>query len=273
MKQNTYKMIVLDLDGTLTNNKKEMSEKAREALLEVMRRGTTVVLASGRSPHGIEHIAEALRLEEFGGYIIAFNGGCIMDCKKGERVYEKFIDQELYSDIFALHKEFNTGLLTYSDNQSYLITEDASNPYAKLDADINRMDLVEPEDIYNYIEYPVPKFLFLGEGKMLGEVEKEVYARIGKKLEVYRSEEFFLEIMPKGIDKGSALKKLCGMKGIDIKYTIAFGDGYNDLSMIRSAGFGIAMGNAVEEVKKAADYITASNEDEGVVKALYKFFL
>jgi Cof subfamily protein (haloacid dehalogenase superfamily) len=117
----------------------------------------------------------------------------------------------------------------------------------------------------------------LGMGLMLeshlAEVEKKVYEQLHDRLDVYRSEPFFLEIMPKGIHKANALHKMSEVIGISKDEMVAFGDGFNDLSMIQYAGLGVAMGNAKDVVKENADFIAKTNDEDGIVEVLEKFVL
>lgn len=104
-------------------------------------------------------------------------------------------------------------------------------------------------------------------------VEPRVKAAMGKNYSIYRSEPFFLEILPRGIDKASSLERLLARIGLTKEQMIACGDGYNDLTMIQYAGLGVAMENAVLPVRKAADYITLSNNDDGIAHVVEKFML
>ena len=135
------------------------------------------------------------------------------------------------------------------------------------------MPLVEVENTKEYLNFRVPKFLMLDDGDYLAMVEPRVKAALGKNFSVYRSEPFFLEILPKGIDKALSLERLLEVIGMNREQMIACGDGYNDLSMIQYAGLGVAMENAVLPVRKVADYITDSNNDDGVGKVVEKFML
>ena len=116
----------------------------------------------------------------------------------------------------------------------------------------------------SYVDFRVPKFLMLDDGDYLVTVEPKVKAAMGRDFSVYRSEPYFLEIMPKGIDKAQSLARLLEVLGLEREQMIACGDGYNDLTMIKYAGLGVAMENAVLPVRQAADYITASNNHDGV---------
>jgi hypothetical protein len=124
-----------------------------------------------------------------------------------------------------------------------------------------------------YVQFPVVKYLMLEEGDYLAMVEPRVKAALGRDYSVYRSEPYFLEILPKGIDKAASLERLLTHLNMSREEMIACGDGYNDLSMIEYAGLGVAMENAVLPVRKAADYVTASNNDDGIALVVEKFML
>ena len=147
------------------------------------------------------------------------------------------------------------------------------DPYVELEARINQMEIKEISDMENYVEFAVPKFLMVDDGDYLAMVEPRVKAALGRDFSVYRSDPFFLEILPKGIDKAKRLEVLLEILGISREEMIACGDGYNDLSMIRFAGLGVAMGNAVLPVRNAADYITGTNDEDGVAQVVEKFML
>ena len=122
-----------------------------------------------------------------------------------------------------------------------------------------------------YVDFAVPKYIMLDDGDYLATVEPKVKAALGKNFSVYRSEPFFLEILPKGIDKAQSLERLLKRLGLTREQMIACGDGYNDLSMIKYAGLGVAMENAVLPVRQAADFVTKSNNDDGVAYVIEKF--
>lgn len=266
-----YQMIVLDLDGTLTNRDKVITEKTRKALEEVLKQGKKVVLASGRPTYGVLPLAEELHLEQYGGYILSFNGGCIMDCRTKEPVFKQELPIESNRKIIQLAKEEGVNILTYEG--ATIITADSECPYVKKEAETNHMPVRQIEDLASYVTYAVPKFLMLDDGDYLALVEGRVKAALGKNFSIYRSEPFFLEIMPKGIDKARSLARLLDTMGLSKEEMIACGDGYNDLSMIQYAGLGVAMENAVLPVRNAADFVTYSNNDDGIAHVIEKFML
>jgi len=167
-------------------------------------------------------------------------------------------------------KEHGVNILTYEDD--LIITPNAGDEYVEKESTINKLKVKEIQDMETYVQFPVVKFLMLDEGNYLAMVEPKVKAALGRDYSVYRSEPYFLEILPKGVDKAASLERLLMKLGMSKDEMIACGDGYNDLSMIQYAGLGVAMENAVLPVKLAADYVTLSNND-GVAHVIEKFML
>ena len=266
-----YRMIVLDLDGTLTNRNKEITPRTKEALFELKQQGGIIVLASGRPTYGVMPLAKELELHKSGGYILSFNGGRIIDCKTGETVFAKELPVSSNSRIIRMAKDHGVNILTYEND--LIVTPNAGDEYVEKEAAINKLEVKEVGDMEAYVQFPVVKFLMLEEGDYLAMVEPRVKAALGRDYSVYRSEPYFLEILPKGIDKAASLERLLSRLGMSREEMIACGDGYNDLSMIRYAGLGVAMENAVLPVKTAADYITCSNNHDGIACVVEKFML
>lgn len=265
----SYEILVLDIDGTLTNSEKIITDTTKEALFALQERGHKVVLASGRPTPGIMPIAEQLRLKDFGGYILAYNGAKVLNCQTEEVIYQKSLPQESIKEIYNAAKEFKTGLLSY--DQDGIITPEAPDEYIKIEARINHLPIKQVSDFVEYVNYPVNKCLMTADGLYLADVEVQMKKRFGNRLNIYRSEPFFLEIMPQSIDKAYSLGKLLEKLGMTKDQMICCGDGYNDLSMIQYAGMGVAMANANDQVKEAADFITLSNDEDGVAHVIHKF--
>ena len=260
-----YKLIVLDLDGTLTNSKKEITPRNRETLIRMQEQGIRLVLASGRPTYGIVPLANELRMNEFGGFILSYNGGEIINWETQEMVYENVLPNEVVPVLYECARTHQLSILTYDGAE--IITENSQDPYVLKEAFLNKMAVRETNDFLTDITLPVAKCLIVGDADKLIPLEAELCLRLQGRINVFRSEPYFLELVPQGIDKAVLLKEI----GVAREEVIAIGDGYNDLSMIRFAGLGIAMGNAQEPVKKAADYITLSNEEDGVAEAINKF--
>lgn len=271
MQQQQYKVIVLDLDGTLTNDKKEITPRTRSALTEAMRLGVKVVLASGRPVYGITALAEELDLKHYGGYIMAFNGGKIIDCGSGEVIFNQQLDDRAIPLLYREAKESGMEILTYQGPE--IVTTKRENKYVLTEAFINKMKVRQLDDFPKEVVPPLNKCLIVGDPNPLHQLELQLSVLLKGKVDVYRSAGFFLECVPPGVDKSLSLQRLLDRLHLTREEVIACGDGYNDLSMIRFAGLGVAMANAAKEVQDAADYVTWSNEEDGVEHVVEKFVL
>lgn len=266
-----YEMIVLDLDGTLTNREKMITPSTREVLMRAQEQGKIVVLASGRPTYGVMPLAKELELEKYGGYILSFNGGVIINCRTREVKFSRLLPVEANEKIIGLAEEHRVNILTYEGEG--IITPDPEDMYVQKEAVINHMEARRVENFKDYVKFAVPKFLLLDDGDYLESVEARVKAALGKNFSVYRSEPYFLEVLPKGVDKAQSLERLLESLNLTREQMIACGDGYNDLTMIQYAGMGVAMGNAVLPVRKAADYITLTNDEDGIAHVVERFLL
>lgn len=265
-----YKILVLDLDGTLTNTRKEITPRNREALIQTQQQGTRLVLASGRPAYGIAPLADELQMNQFDGYILSYNGGEIIDWKSKEILYAKVLPDAVIPQLYECAKRNELAILTY--DKECIVTENPEDEYVKKEAFLNKMEVRKSTDFLTDIHLPVPKCLIVGDPDKLIAVESELSIRLQGQISVYRSEPYFLELVPLGIDKAQSLTVLLEKLGMKREEMVAVGDGYNDLSMIKFAGLGVAMANAQEPVKKAADYITLSNDEDGVAAVVERYF-
>lgn len=264
-----YRAIALDLDGTLTNHDKVVTPKTREALLQAEAEGVVIILASGRPTYGIEPVAECLELDKRGGYILSYNGGNIVNAKTGEKLFAQFLPDEVIPILYRYAKEKNHALLGYAGNE--IITEMPDDQYVKEESHINKMNIRKVENLFEALEPHPTKLLMTGDPADMLKAENELSEILGDRMDIFRSAPFFLELVPKGIDKAKSLLRLLAKINLTPADMIAFGDGYNDLSMLKLAGMGVAMQNAAPEVRAEADYITLSNEEDGVAAALEHF--
>ena len=268
-KQIPYRAIALDLDGTLTNHEKVVTPKTREALLKAAAKGAVIILASGRPTYGIEPVAECLELNQRGGYILSYNGGNIVNAKTGEKLFSQFLPDEVIPELYAYAKEHGHALLGYAGNE--IITEMPDDQYVKEESRINKMNIRKVDNLFESLEPHPTKLLMTGDPTLMLKAEEELVEKLGERMDIFRSAPFFLELVPKGIDKAKSLTRLLTKINLTPANLIAFGDGYNDLSMLKLAGMGVAMENAAPEVRAEADYVTLSNEEDGVAAALTHF--
>ena len=266
-----YKLLVLDIDGTLTNEKKEITRHTEQTILRMQEAGVKVVLASGRPAYGVVPTARELELEQYGGFILSYNGGRIVDCSTGRTIYEKTIPHKLMGGIYGQVHDLDAALMTYEGDR--IITEKPQDAYVAKESFINKMKVKGVGNFLDYVTFPVVKCLVAADGGYLEAVEDKLKGYFGSQLSIFRSEPYFLEIMPKDIDKASSLERLRLQLGLERAEIAACGDGLNDISMIQYAGLGIAMANAQEAVKRVCDFVTKSNEEEGVAYAIDRFIL
>lgn len=264
-----YSIIALDLDGTLTNSEKIISPRTFDALMKAQREGVRLVLASGRPTFGIAALANQLQLADYGGYVLSYNGGRIIDWCEKTVIFSQVVDPKLVPILYDFAEKAQLPIVTYLPEA--ILASKNEGEYLAEEARINGMPVVIAQ---NFVEEAMQiaggstKVLIPGEPELLIQLESEMKAALSEQMEVFRSAPFFLELPPKGIDKAQSLQRLLTHLGLERETLMAFGDGFNDLSMIQFAGQGVAMANAVEEVKSIADFVTTSNEEDGIAHAL-----
>lgn len=271
MNTSKFRLLALDLDGTLTNSQKKVSPKNLEFIRMAQEKGVDIILASGRPVIGIESVAKTLNLYSTGGYILAYNGGQIIDCKLNKALIEHFIPSQYYHEICSIIHRFHVFPLTY--NQTGVICENDENKYVHKECYNNSVPLYKVESLEAELNQPVVKFMVVGEPDELNKTALYFKDCFKGALNVFFSEPYFMEITPPGIEKSSALAALLKLLNIPREKLMACGDGLNDIPMLEYAGFSVAMGNAYDETKKYADFISSSNEEDGVAVAIEKFIL
>lgn len=264
-------ILAVDIDGTLVNPQKELTEKTERALKKYMAEGKTLVLCTGRPPHGITRYAKQLDIASHNGYIVAYNGAQITEAATGKVLRESALNPELLPKIIRAARKYDLQLVGYRGDDAVLEC-DRPNQYFDIEVKINGLGTRVVPDLIKEFTYPVPRFLIPGEPERLAEIETLFREELGG-VKVFRSEPFFLEILPDNVDKSTALMQLVEYLGTTRENLTAFGDGFNDITMLRYAGRGIAMGNAQEAAKQAADFITLSNTEDGIAYAIEKFKL
>ena len=260
----SYRIISLDLDGTLTNSQKVITPRTFEALMRAQREGVRIVLASGRPTYGISSLAQQLQLDKFDGFVLSYNGGRIIDWRTEKAIYSQTVDTDLVPTLYIFAESAKLPIVTYQSNA--ILASFNEGKYLAEEARINGMPVVVAEA--SAIQGGATKFLIPGEPQLLVDLEAKMKEVLSNRMEIFRSAPFFLELTPKGIDKAQSLQRLLAHLGMKREDLMAFGDGFNDLSMLEYAGMGVAMGNAVDEVKAIADFITISNDEDGIAIAL-----
>ena len=263
------KMLVLDIDGTLTNSKKEITPATKKAIRKIQEDGHVVVIASGRPTPGTAKVANELQLDKTGGFVLSYNGARITDWKTKEIIYQNTLDAQVPSTLYEYASENNLGLVTYQEQN--VVTGTRHDDYMKMEARINEIPIVDVDNFSEFVDFDVNKCLLTAPVDAAKKHEDAI-ADMLPNANVCRSEPFFIEVMPQGVDKAASLDRLVHILNMKQENTICCGDGFNDLSMIQYAGVGVAMENAQEEVKSKADFITKSNDEDGIVHVIDTFF-
>ena len=260
-----YKLIAFDIDDTLLNRKKEITPLTKAALMQAQENGMKLAVASGRLPYGVRPFAEKLDVFSHGGYYMGFNGGAVMNCRD-ELIGKTYLDRKYIKPVYDILRPSNAttmvhkGAIIYADNKV--------NDYTHIESEVIGLPLNVVDDLPSFIDWDIHKFLICGDPDELKMLEQQLLDALGGEVDIYLSAPWFLEVMPKGANKGTGLRMICENAGIDISEAIAFGDSYNDVFMLKAAGLGIAMGNAEEAVKQAADRVTADCDEDGIAVAL-----
>lgn len=269
-----YRILFLDIDGTLVNSEKQITPRTKQALYQAREQGLLLAIASGRPEPGVRPSAAALELETYGGYLLPFNGGIIKDAKTGAILHATRLSEDAFQLAYQLSKEHGIPMITYQGGQILSEVPASENSYLELESRINRMPVAVVSSIPDALETCPVKCLMLAPPEQLAPLEPIMREALGTQADVFRSEPFFLEVMPKGIDKAASIAHLIEVLGIRQEETIAAGDGYNDVSMIAYAGLGVAMANGCDAAKAAANYITtADNDHDGLAEMLERFVL
>lgn len=270
MRDGETKFLALDIDGTLTNSRKEISPATREAIRKLMVRGHKVILASGRPTPGLRRYERELELERLGGYLVSYNGALVSECRTGEILYQRAMPLTLLPGLYSFAGNEGCGLITYLGND--VISAFPPDKYVELTARNNDMPVRVVEDFPRFVDFSIHKCLMTAEPARAEELEQQLRKRYGSIASIYRSEPYFIEVMAPGVTKAIGLERLLEHLGRRRESLVCCGDGFNDIEMLRYAGVGVAMGNAQPVVKEAADYITGTNDQDGLVEVIENFF-
>ena len=263
------KLITIDLDGTLLDNEKKISDNNKKAIKRCHDNDIKIVLSTGRPINGVMRYLEELGLTTKNDYVICYNGAKTFNVGTNEMVLSSTIDGKIVKELYNKSKELDVDFHAFRFNEE-LITPKA-NPYTDVEATINKIDYhlfdfnnIKDDDLFL-------KAMMVSSDENVTRIipiTKEIY---GNDYSVLRSAKIFLEFLNKNSDKGQALLGLAKYLNIKVDETMAIGDAGNDIPMIKMAGIGVAMENSFPEVKECADFITLSNLNDGVSYAINKF--
>ncbi|WP_168121047.1 Cof-type HAD-IIB family hydrolase [Paenibacillus sp. HB172176] len=262
-----YKLIAIDVDDTLLTDDLIVTEGTRKSMEAAIAAGATVTLATGRMFASAQKIARQINLNV---PIITYQGALVKTLLDGQVLYERSVPSDAASELLAFCSERDLHLQLYADDQLYGMEDNEKiQAYSQLS---NIPYLIEP-DFSKLIHKPLNKMLIIDDPQRLDELALELIPLIGDRVHITKSKAHYLEFMHKEGTKGHALTFMAEHLGCTMEETIAMGDAWNDREMIQAAGLGVAMDNAIDALKEIADYVTLSNNDEGVKHVIDKFVL
>lgn len=262
-----YKLIVLDVDGTMLNSNREVTKRTMQTLRRVQQMGIKVALASGRPTYGILPLARQIDLDVYEGYIISYNGAQVMEAKDGQIIFERRIDPQMVPYIEKKARKMGLTMAYYDGNE--VVSDDISNPHVVDEAQMNGMSLRQDEMIsVGMDDWPSEIMLVSDDEQALNSLEEHMQRHLAGVMDTIHSNPYYLEIVGYQVGKSYAMSALVQKMGIQMSEVLAIGDGAADINMLQMAGTGVAMGNATEGVRRCADFTTLSNDEDGAAVAI-----
>ncbi|WP_088816077.1 MULTISPECIES: sugar-phosphatase [Listeria] len=266
------KLVAIDIDGTLLNDHHEVTTEVKEAIRKAKVAGTKIVLCTGRPLVGVQQYLSELELREEGDYVISFNGAMVQDTFTKEVVShltltkDDLVSLSKISDDAGLHMHFFDDKTLYTANRNI-------GKYTIVEAYLTGSQLVFTEIEKIPADFQMSKAMMIDEPEILEAGIKKLPSDLEEHYHLVRSAPFYLEVLNPNASKGNAVKQLSELLGIKQDEVMCIGDHENDTTMLEFAGTAVAMGNAIPRLKDMADFITETNNNSGVARAIEKFIL
>lgn len=272
------RLIAIDLDGTLLHSDRTLSEENRQAIRKAKAAGVQVVLCTGRPLRSMHYLLDEIGLRDEEDIAITYNGGLIQKTKNGEIIKQITFNRDQSIEVYELGQYLNMPVnfidLDYVYEPPYPVG--AESIYMATNKKVPKKEALEFVEVA-MDELPDPftinKIVMSRPAEELDAIIPKIPASYHEKYNIYKSQDFILEVLPQNVDKGYSMRLLGNMLGLKKEQIMGIGDQENDLSLVENAGFGVAMGNAIDHVKEAADFITKTNDENGVAYAIQKFVL
>ena len=273
-----FKLLVLDVDGTLLNSNREMTERTIKTLRKVQQNGVKIALASGRPTHGILPFASAIDLDFNDGYIISYNGAKVTEASTGKVLFERRIDPQMIPYLEKETAKSGCHLAYYYKDE--VVATDITNEHIIDEAQMNGLKLRQVDDLASEFDpknsekkhWPFEVMIVNEDEQALGALDQYFQRHLNGVLDTIHSNPYLLEIVGYQVGKSYGMSALVQILGISMNEVLAIGDGRADINMLQMAGVGVAMGNASEEVRRCADFTTLSNDEDGAALAIERAF-
>lgn len=263
-------LIAIDIDGTLVNSNKELTKEVKVAIANAREQGIKIVIATGRPLSGAKRYLQELDLDDYPNeYVISFNGA-VVQTTNGQAIFEQKLSYDAYVDLEAIARKLKLHFHAVAMDRIYTAERDIA-PYTLYNSRIVKLGISyrTQAELRNV---GLIKAMFVDEPDYLDQqIKSPLFAQVKDKVSLVKTEPFYYEATAAGVDKGTGLLKLCDHLDLDPARVMAIGDEANDLPMIKAAGIGVAMGNAVDVTKAGANEITADCDHNGVAQVINKY--
>ena len=260
------KLILVDIDGTLLNDDGIITPKTKEAIARIKEKNIMFGIATGRTPYAVKHLIKDWQIDKYVDLIMGFNGGCYLDLKNNRTKSHYLLDGKLIPEILNEFNRFNFNVGIY-DKESLHVLEDEK--IAKAIAKRNKLPLII-DDLRQYYNRQIEKILFMADTEELDKIDQYYQTLVDLDYRLVRSTPIIIEYLNPQLSKSLGIRKMCEDIKIDTANIIVFGDELNDYEMIRDY-IGVAMENANPAIKEIANYITKSNNEDGIADFLIKY--
>ncbi len=262
------KLVAIDLDGTLLNQNHTVSKLNKKAINMVREKEIKVVLCSGRTIHNLLGFAKELGINGVTDYVVGYNGAGAVLVQNEEFIYSECLSGIDAKFIAKICEEVDANFTVHTFTTSMT---PRLNPYSIHESSLNGVELLlkHPRELHD--DEMVTKVLILDDPEKISNYEDHIRKNLSENYHIVRSMPMYLEVMKKGISKFSGIMAVADRHQIKKEEIMALGDAQNDLEIIKEAGIGIAMGNAEESIRNQADFVTKTNNEDGVAYAMNYF--
>lgn len=260
------RLVAIDLDGTLLDDQKRISDPTVRALSCLPKDEIKIVLATARPPRSVRHLYQQLRLDTF---TINYNGALIWDELNRLPVFHRPMAGPLVQEIVTAARSLYADLLVSCEIMDRWFTDRDDHTYTTETGRLFKPDLICP--VPEICRQPVTKLMFLGHPELISALEPLIPRHFGDRVASIRADEDLIQVMDRRVSKATALQKIADFYDIPMEQVMAIGDAPNDVGMLQSAGVAVAVDNAHERVKQVAHWVAPSNNDHGVHAALVRF--
>ena len=267
----SIQLVAIDIDGTLLNSKREITPEVFSAIQDAKAAGVKIIIATGRPIAGVQKLLKELNLNQPDNYVITFNGGLVQETSTGQELIKETLAYDDYLDIELLSRKLGVHMHAITKDGIYTANRNIGK-YTIYESSLVNMPVFyrTPEEMLNK---EIVKCMFIDEPEILDVTIKKIPAEFYERYSINKSAPFYLELLKKNVDKGSAITHLAEKLGLTKDETMAIGDEENDRAMLEVVGNPVVMENGNPELKKIAKYITKTNDESGVAHAIRTWVL